>query len=73
MRVFTSLRQPLNQGPSVGIRPERAREGTLVGYTKVRIYLYSASAIKKYPHRKSHNLLYNLPLENKKPSPEMVN
>ena len=35
--------------------------------------IYSANAIKKNLYRKSHNLLYNLLIENKKPSPEMVN
>ena len=44
-----------------------SRDGTLVGYT------FSKRYKKVSPHRKSHNLLYNLLREKNKPSPEMVN
>ena len=43
------------------------RDGTLVGY------IFSKRYKKVSPHRKSHNLLYNLLREKNKPSPEMVN
>ena len=45
----------------------QARDGTLVGY------IFSKRYKKVSPHRKSHNLLYNLPREKNKPFPEMVN
>ena len=44
-----------------------ARDGTLVGYT------FSKRYKKVSPHRKSHNLLYNLLKEKNKPPQEMVN
>ena len=43
------------------------RDGTLVGYT------FSKRYKKVSPHRKSHNLLYNLLKEKNKPPQEMVN
>ena len=49
------------------VLPAESRDGTLVGY------IFSKRYKKVSPHRKSHNLLYNLLIENKKPSPEMVN
>ena len=47
--------------------PYTPRDGTLVGY------IFSKRYKKVSPHRKSHNLLYNLLREKNKPSPEMVN
>ena len=44
-----------------------SRDGTLVGYT------FSKRYKKVSPHRKSHNLLYNLLKEKNKPPQEMVN
>ena len=44
-----------------------ARDGTLVGY------IFSKRYKKVSPHRKSHNLLYNLLREKNKPPQEMVN
>ena len=43
------------------------RDGTLVGY------IFSKRYKKVSPHRKSHNLLYNLLREKNKPPQEMVN
>ena len=42
------------------------RDGTLVGY------IFSKRYKKVSPHRKSHNLLYNLLREKNKPPQEMV-
>ena len=47
--------------------PLYSRDGTLVGYT------FSKRYKKVSPHRKSHNLLYNLLKEKNKPPQEMVN
>ena len=44
-----------------------SRDGTLVGY------VFSKRYKKVSPHRKSHNLLYNLLGEKNKPPQEMVN
>ena len=44
-----------------------SRDGTLVGY------IFSKRYKKVSPHRKSHNLLYNLLREKNKPPQEMVN
>ena len=44
-----------------------SRDGTLVGYS------FSKRYKKVSPHRKSHNLLYNLLREKNKPPQEMVN
>ena len=44
-----------------------SRDGTLVGY------IFSKRYKKVSPHRKSHNLLYNLLREKNKPSSEMGN
>ena len=44
-----------------------SRDGTLEGYT------FSKRYKKVSPHRKSHNLLYNLLKEKNKPPQEMVN
>ena len=44
-----------------------SRDGTLVGY------IFSKRYKKVSPHRKSHNLLYNLLKEKNKPPQEMVN
>ena len=57
-------------GPTWLIRTlahDTSRDGTLVGY------IFSKRYKKVSPHRKSHNLLYNLLREKNKPSPEMVN
>ena len=47
--------------------PLASRDATLVGYT------FSKRYKKVSPHRKSHNLLYNLLKEKNKPPQEMVN
>ena len=47
--------------------PADPRDGTLEGYT------FSKRYKKVSPHRKSHNLLYNLLKEKNKPPQEMVN
>ena len=48
-------------------QPPMPRDGTLVGY------IFSKRYKKVSPHRKSHNLLYNLLREKNKPPQEMVN
>ena len=51
----------------VGLKESTPRDGTLVGY------IFSKRYKKVSPHRKSHNLLYNLLREKNKPPQEMVN
>ena len=56
-----------SQSDYCGAMQAQPRDGTLVGYT------FSKRYKKVSPHRKLHNLPYNLLREKNKPSPEMVN